>query len=218
MSKRKKANRLFWVTAGDLVENAVTHNVVLAQALGLCPIIAVGVNLQSGVVLTVCTALVMIPLSLVISFVGKHLAKWVRPALYVLLATFLMMGAGYVLDNYISTKLYAQLYLFIPLIAVNMIYSRSIGFASTVKPLETVIDAVGSTLGFGLVICLISALREIAISGTLWGKPLSSTALVLPEAAAPFTAFILLGFMAALLQWARQHITAYFRRKEEEHQ
>ena len=216
MSRRKQARQLFWITASDLVENAITHNVVLAQALGLCPIIAAGVTLQNGVVLTICTALVMLPLSLVISFAGRHFPKWVRPALYVLLATLLMVGAAYVLDTYISPELYARLYLFIPLIAVNMIYSRSIGFASTVKPLETVIDAIGSTLGFGIIICLISALREFAIAGSLWGIPLN-TELVLPEAAAPFTAFIVLGFMAALLQWARQHINAYFRRKEEEH-
>lgn len=217
MSKRKQAKRMFWATAGDLMENAVTHNVVLSQALGLCPIIAAGVTLKSGVALTVCTALVMLPLSLVISFVGRHLAKWVRPALYVVLASLLMVGAAYVMDTFVSSELYAKLYLFIPLIAVNMLYSRSIGFASTVKPLETVIDAIGSTLGFGIVICLISAMREFAINGTLWGISLNSE-LVLPEAAAPFTAFIVLGFMSALLQWARQHITAYFRRKEEEHQ
>lgn len=216
MSKRKQAKRLFWITAGDLVENAVTHNIVLSQALGLCPIIAAGISLQNGVVLTVCTALVMLPLSLVISFIGRHLAKWVRPAMYVVLASLLLTGAAYVLDAFISSELYAKLYLFIPLIAVNMLYSRSIGFASTMRPLETVIDAIGSTLGFGIVICLISAMREIAIGGTIWGVPLNSE-LILPEAAAPFTAFIVLGFMAALLQWTRQRIAAYFHRKEAEH-
>ena len=61
MSKRKQAKRMFWATAGDLVENAVTHNVVLSKALGLCPILADGVTLKSGVALTVCTALVMLP-------------------------------------------------------------------------------------------------------------------------------------------------------------
>ncbi len=216
MSKRKQAQRVFWVTAGDLVENAVTHNIVLSQALGLCPIIAAGVNLKSGVVLTVCTALVMLPLSLVISYIGQHLAKWIRPALYVLLASLLLVAASYVLDTFVSPVLYARLYLFIPLIAVNLLYSRSIGFASTVRPLETIIDAIGSTLGFGIVICLISALREFAINGTIWDVPLNSE-LVLPEAAAPFTAFVVLGFMAALLQWTRQRITAYFHRKEAEH-
>ena len=43
-----------------LVENAVTNNIVLIQALGLCPIIAAGTTLQNGVALTVCTAVVLV--------------------------------------------------------------------------------------------------------------------------------------------------------------
>lgn len=208
-----KARRRFWATAGDLVENAITHNVVLSQAMGLCPIIAAGVSLKSGVALTVCTAVVMVPLSFIISLIGNRLSKWLRPVLYVLMASLLLVGVAFLIEKQVP-ELYAKLYLFIPLIAVNMLYFRSIGFAAAVRPAETVIDALGSTIGFGIVICLISALREMAISGTLWDKPLGFS-LHLPEAAAPFTAFILLGFMSALLQWAQHRIAAYFHAKEE---
>lgn len=215
MSKKTAMRRRVWQTTGDFVENAVTNNVVLAQALGLFPIIAAGVTLKNGVALTLCTAVVMLPLSLLISFVGKFLPRWLRPVLYVLLASLLLVGVSFLLEAYISPELYARLYLFIPLIAVNMLYSRSLGAAAEVRPAETVVDALGSTVGFGVVICLISALREMAISGTLWDKPLGF-ALHLPEAAAPFTAFILLGFLSALLQWVRHRISDYFRSKEEE--
>lgn len=216
MSKKQKVRRHFWLTAGDLVENAVTHNVVLAQAMGLCPIIAAGISLKNGVALTVCTAVVMLPLSLIISLVGSRLPKWLRPVLYVLLASLLLVATAFTMEKFISPELYARLYIFIPLIAVNMLHFRSIGSAATVKPIETVIDALGSTIGFGTIICLISALREIAISGTIWDQPLGMT-VHLPEAAAPFTAFILLGFMSALLQWTQHRISAYFHAKEESH-
>ena len=63
-------------------------------------------------------------------------------------------------------------------------------------------DALASSLGFGLVICLVSALREIASSGTLWDIPLDID-LRLPEAALPYAAFIMLGFLAAFLQWLK---------------
>ena len=52
------------------------------------------------------------------------------------------------------------------------------------------------------MICLVSALREIASSGTLWDIPLDID-LRLPEAALPYAAFIMLGFMAAFLQWLK---------------
>ncbi|MBQ7088929.1 MAG: hypothetical protein IJN04_04725 [Clostridia bacterium] len=215
MSKKKNVRREFWRTAHLLVENAVTNNIVLIQALGLCPIIGAGTTLQQGVVLSVCTAAVMIPLSLFIALIGSRMPKWSRPAAYVVLASLILVGCSFVLDRYVSTELFAQLHHFIPLIAVNMLYARTTGFSSIVHPVATVMDAVGSTLGFGLVICAVSAIREVMAFGTLWGAPMH-TATLLPQAAAPFSAFILLAFMAATLQWTRQRISAFFRRKGED--
>ena len=215
MSKPKKAHRQAWQAVGDFVENAVTNNIVLFQGMGLCPVIAAGVSLKNGVVLTVCTAVVMLPLSMLLSLLGNRLPKWLRPVAYVLLASLLLVGAAYLLETRISPELYAKLYLFIPLMAVNLLYTRSMDFVVRAPILETTMDALGSTVGFGVVICLISALREMAISNTLWDIPLHFT-VDLPEAASPFSAFILLGFLSALLQWSRPRVSAYFRKKEEE--
>lgn len=215
MNKRTVVRRHFWQTTNLFVENAVSNNIVLLQALGLCPIIAAGVSLQNGVVLTICSAITLLPLSFVMALIGNYLPKWARPAVYMVLASLLLVGTSFLLER-ISPELYAKLYLFIPLMAVNTIYSRSVGLARIINPAVTIIDALGNAVGFGLVICIISALREIAISNTLWGIQLDVN-VTLPEAAAPFSAFILLGFMSAWLQWSRQHITAYFRKKEEEH-
>lgn len=215
MNKKKNFRREFWRTAHLFVENAVTNNIVLIQALGLCPIIGAGTTLQNGVVLAACTAAVMIPLSLFVALMGTWMPKWLRPAVYVVLASLILAGCSFLLDRYISTDLFAKLHHFIPLIAVNMLYARTTGFSSIVHPIATVLDSVGSTVGFGLVICAVSALREVVAFGTLWNVPMN-TEIVLSEAAAPFSAFILLAFLAATLQWTRQHISAFFRRKGED--
>lgn len=215
MSKHSKVRREFWRTTHLFVENAVTNNIVLIQALGLCPLIGVSTTLQNGVVMAVCTAAVMIPLSLVMAFLGTYLPKWLRPAVYAMLASLILVGASAVLERYISTELFAKLHHFIPLIAVNMLYARTVGYSSLLHPVSTVMDAVGSTVGFGAVICLVSSIREALAYGTLWNKPLD-TAVVLPEVSSPFFAFILLGFMAATLQWTRHRISAFFRGKEED--
>ncbi|MBQ4332708.1 MAG: hypothetical protein IJC33_02895 [Clostridia bacterium] len=215
MSKPNTTRRHLWRNTHLFVENAVTNNIVLIQALGLCPIIAAGVSLQNGVALTACTAVVLIPLSLFIALVGNWLPKWLRPVVYVLLASLLLVATAYVLETYVSAELFAKLHMFIPLMAVNMLYMRSVGVSSIINPIGTVVDALGSTVGFGVVICSISALREMAISGTIWGIPLEYD-VALPEVASPFAAFILLGFMAAVLQWSRQRISAFFHRKEAE--
>lgn len=215
MNKKDHVRRHVWRNTQLFVENAVTNNIVLIQALGLCPIIAAGTTLQNGVVLTVCTAVVLIPLSFFIATVGNWLPKWLRPAAYVLLASLLLVGTAYVMDTYVSTELFAKLHLFIPLLAVNMLYTRTVGFSSLVNPIATVVDALGSTVGFGVVICLISILREAAAFGTIWNVPVGTEAITINAAATPFVSFILLGFMAATLQWSRQRISAFFQRKED---
>ena len=214
---RKKGNmrREFWRTTHLLVENAVTNNIVLIQALGLCPIIAISTTLQNGVVMAACTAAVMIPLSLMMALLGNVMPKWLRPAVYAILASLLLVGCSFILERYISTELYAGLHHFIPLIAVNLLYARTVGFSSIMHPVATVMDSVGSTVGFGLVICAVSAIREVLAYGTLWSIPVG-TDFTLPGVTAPFTAFILLAFLAATLQWTRQRISAFFRRKGED--
>lgn len=217
MSKHKSLSRRFWQAADSFVETAITKNLVLTQAIGICPIIAAGISLKSGVALTACTAAVLLPLSLLMPLIGNLLPKWLRPVLYVMLAALALVGASYVLETRLSPELYAQLYAFIPLIAVNMLRAHNSTMVQTMHPLETIIEALGSTLGFGMVICAISAIREVTIHSTLWGIPVGS-GYTLPEAAAPFAAFIMLGFMSAMLQWTRHRITAYFHKKEAEHQ
>ena len=215
MSKRQKVKREFWHTTNLLVENAVTNNIVLIQALGLCPIIGAATTLQSGVVMSICTAAVLLPLSLLMAFLGSYLPKWLRPAVYVLLASLLLVGTSSLLTHYISGELFAKLHHFIPLIAVNMLYARTVGFSSIAHPVSTIVDALGSTLGFGIVICGVSALREVLAYGTLWDKPVEIS-WSLPHADTPFVAFILLGLLAAGLQWSRLRISAFFHRKEDD--
>ena len=215
MNKRQRVEREFWRTTNLLVENPVTNNIVLIQALGLCPIIGAATTLQNGVILSVCTAAVLLPLSLIMALISPWLPKWLRPAIYVLLASLSLVGASFVISNHVSGELYANLHHFIPLIAVNMLYARTVGFSSIAHPVSTVVDAFGSTLGFGIVICGISALREVLAYGTLWDRPVDIS-WSLPHADTPFVAFILLGMMAAALQWSRQRISAFFHRKEED--
>lgn len=190
----------FWHLTGIFTETFLQKNVVLVQAAGLCPILAAGVSLQNGVVLTVCTMLILVSCGLFMSLVGGKLSAWLRPVVYTVLATVLLVGTSYVLDAYISHELYSKLYLFIPLMAVStLVTTRVGGFSAGNRLSASLVDALGASLGFGAVICLVSALREITISNTLWGRTLPIK-LSMPEVSLTFAAYLLLGFMAALLQ------------------
>jgi len=182
-------------------DSFLAKNIVLVQAIGISPILAAGVTLKNGVVLTLCTAAVLIPASLFMSLFGDKLPAWVRPPIYTVGAAAIMLGAAIFIDRVISHELYASLYIFIPLTAVNSLVSyRAGGFSVSHEPVIALTDAVASSLGFGLVICVVSGLREIAAYGTLWENPLNFS-VVLSEASLPYAAFLLLGFMAAFLEW-----------------
>lgn len=178
----------------------LTNNIVLVKAVGLCPIIAGGVTLKYGVALTLCTLAVLLPSCLFIAGVGDRIPKWLHPPVYTLAATLMMTGAAAVVSRWIAPEIYAALYLFLPLMTVSTIFTyHAGGFSAGTSPLLAAVDAVGSSLGFGLVICIVSSLREMVVYGTLWDIPLPFTARF-PAGALPFTAFILLAFMAAGLQ------------------
>lgn len=191
----------------------LAKNIVLVQAIGITPIIAAGVTLKNGVILTLCTAAVLLPASLFMSLLGDKLPAWIRAPIYSVGAALILLGAAILVDSVISHELYAALYVFLPLTAVNTLVSyRAGGFSVSHEPAVAITDAIASTLGFGLVICLVSGLREMASFGTLWNKPLNS-AVVLPEAALPYAAFLTLGFMAAFLQWIRAVIGRHLSKK-----
>lgn len=202
--------------AGEaFLDSLLMKNIVLVQAVGICPIIAIGTHLKYGVVLAICTALVLIPASLFMSLCGEKLPPWLRAPLYTAGAAVILLIAAVVLDQAVSHELYAVLYVFIPLMAVNTLVSyRAGGFSVSREPVVALADAIASSLGFGLVLCAVSAMREAAAYGTLWDIPLH-TSLTLPEAALPYAAFIMLGFMAAFLQWVRSLVARRSERRRE---
>lgn len=189
------------------------NNIVLVQAAGICPILAVGYNLKDSVALSVCTATVMIAVNLFATLLGNRIPRLLRPALYTVLSSVLLFGTALVLQQWVSAEIYAALYLFLPLMAVNLLYSFLGDSAIQKRPSVAIVSAVGAALGFALVLCVAGALREMAAFGTLWDIPLNYEARF-PEAEHPFIGYVLLGFMAAFLQWVQQFIRRVLHKEE----
>lgn len=133
---------------GVFLDTFFAKNIVLVQAIGLCPIIAIGINLKYGVALTLCTAAVLLPTSLCMSLWGTSLPAWLRPPVYTVGASVLLLGAAALVNQYISHELYAALYLYLPLMAVNTIFTyRAGGFSVTNRPVAALVDAAGPLWG-----------------------------------------------------------------------
>lgn len=132
---KKRSTHQFWRLTGIFIETFIVNNIVLIQAIGICPIIAVGTTLKYGVALTLCTAAVLLPTSLFMSLYGDKLPAAARPPVYTLGASALLVGVAFLVERFISTELYASLYLFLPLMAVNTIFTyRAGGFSVSNRP------------------------------------------------------------------------------------
>ena len=198
MTKRPSLRSLL----STLWDAFLPQNAVLVQAMGLCPIIAVGYSLKNGLAFSFCILLVMVPANLLLSLVGKKVPQWLRPPIYAVLTTGLLVLASLLMRRHLSAD---ALYVFLPLMAVNSLFTvRASGKqAAAVHPLASVMESLGVALGFGLVMCAACALREAARSGTIWDIPLGYS-LRLTEAEYAFIGYVLLGFMAAALQSIRR--------------
>jgi electron transport complex protein RnfE len=144
------------------------NNMVLAQFLGLCPLLAVTTTLVNGAALGVASAAVIVVASTAMALLRRVLL----PAARLLVAVLILAALVTVLDLFTEALLYdlhEALGLFIPLIVVNsgllahaenVARQRGVGF--------TFLSALSTGAGFLLVLVTLGALREIFGHGTLF--------------------------------------------------
>jgi electron transport complex protein RnfE len=161
------------------------QNPVLAQLLGLCPVLAVTTSAANGVGMGLATTFVLVCASVLISSVRKLIPSQVRIASFiVVIATFVT-----IVDLTMKARFPAMsqsLGAFIPLIVVNcLILGRQEAFASKNNPFRALVDAVGMGVGFAAALTTLGAVRELLGNGTVFGVQ------VMPGAFEPWIVMIL---------------------------
>jgi len=157
------------MTKKEIFTRGITKdNPVLILVLGLCPALAVSTQAENAIGMGIATTFVLLGSNIVISLLRRIIPDRVRiPCYIVLIASFTVL-IKMVIEAY-AYNLYQALGIFLPLIAVNcIIFARAEMFASRNKVIDSVLDALGSGLGFTLALFAIAAIREILGSGTLF--------------------------------------------------
>lgn len=174
------------------------RNVVFAQLLSLCPLMAVTDTATNGLGMGIAAMAVLAASGLTVSFWRFFIATEIRlPALVMIFATLVTL-----LDLAMNAwlhPLHKSLGLFIPLIVVNCaILGRAEAFASHQPLLPAVADGLSTGLGFVFALTLLGAIREALGSGTLFanaslllGRPFSFLELKLIPEYRGFLLFIL---------------------------
>ncbi|MGA4493230.1 electron transport complex subunit E [Vreelandella venusta] len=153
----------------ELAQNGLwSNNPALVQLLGLCPLLAVSGSVVNALGLAFATLLVMVGASTTISLIRHQVPSAVRlPAFVMVIAAFVTCAE--LLMAAFAYSLYQVLGIFIPLIVTNCaILGRADAFASRQPVIPAAIDGFMMGLGFGGVLILLGALRELLGQGTLF--------------------------------------------------
>lgn len=161
----------------NFFKGIIKENPLFVSVLGMCPSLAVTTSLENAIGMSMAVIFVLVLSNLSVSLLMssekiRALVKPVRIPVYIVIIATLVTIVEMVMHAFLL-PLYKSLGVFIPLIVVNcIILGRAEAFASSNKPLDSVVDGAGMAMGYGLSLMLISIVREVLGKGTLtiWGS------------------------------------------------
>lgn len=168
-----------------LFEGIFTGNPVFILLLGLCPTLGVTSSAINGMSMGLAVVAVLACSNVLISAFKKLIPDQVRIPAFIMIIASLVTIVEMVMKAY-TPDLYKVLGLFIPLIVVNcIVLGRAESFASKNGVLASLVDGVGTGLGFTLSLTVLGAIREALGNGSVFNIKFA------PEGFTPALIFIL---------------------------
>ena len=151
----------------NLKNGIIKSNPVLVLLLGLCPTLAVSTSIDNAFGMTAAVLFVLISSNIIVSLIRKHTPERVRIPVFIVIIATLVTIVDLSMQAFLP-DLSKSLGIFIPLIVVNcIILGRAEAFASKNKLPNSIMDALGMGIGFGIAITIISFFRQIIGTGNL---------------------------------------------------
>lgn len=146
------------------------NNVVFAQMLALCPLLAVTGTATNGLGMGLATTAVLTVSNALVASLRHLISREVRIPVYIVLIATLVTLTDMALNAWLH-DLYKVLGLFIALIVVNCaILGRAESFAAKNPVGAAAADGLMTGLGFTLALVILGGVRELIGSGTLFAQ------------------------------------------------
>ena len=187
----------------------IDNNPVAVQVLGICSALAVTAQLQPSVIMAVSVTVVIVFSNTIISMIRNLIPNSIRIIVELTVIATLVILVDQILKAY-AFEMSKQLSVFVGLIITNcIVMGRAEAFAMGNKPWPSMLDGLGSGFGYGAIIIIVGAIREVTGAGTIWGVDIipqflldlgyvNNGLMVLPPGA-----FVIIG----LLVWLQREIT-----------
>ena len=187
------------------IDPLIDNNPITRQVLGICSALAVTVKIEQALVMTLALTFVLTMSNTIVSMLRNFIPSSIRIIVQLTVIATLVSLIDKILLAYMYDVSKA-LSVFVGLIITNcIVMGRADAFAMQNSVKDSFIDGIGNALGYGLILILVAAFRELLGFGTLLDFR------ILPEFAnnglmllAP-GAFIILG----LIIWAQRSLTSF---------
>jgi Na+-transporting NADH:ubiquinone oxidoreductase subunit D len=214
--EKKASEPLFSKRRKKLVTDPlVDDNPITIQVLGICSALAVTTQMKPTLVMAISVVFVVAMSNFVISLMRNAIPSRVRIIVQLAIVATLVTLVSEVLKAF-AFDMYKELSVFIGLIITNcIVMGRLEAFALANKPYDSVLDGLGSALGYSWIILAVAFFRELLGSGAVFGIPVYSyiSSIFGPDfklatnglMVSPVGAFIILG----LIIWVQRTKTGY---------
>ena len=163
MSLFDKKNMVF------IKDPLMDNNPISTQVLGICSALAVTVQLQTAIVMSLAVIAVTAFSNVLISLIRNKVPSNIRIIVELAIIATLVILVDQILKAYLY-DISKQLSVFVGLIITNcIVLGRAEAFALQNKPWPSFLDGVGNGLGYSMILITVAFGRELLGSGSLFG-------------------------------------------------
>ncbi len=150
-----------------LIDPINDNNPITVQVLGICSALAVTTLVNKAIVMAVAVIFVTAFSNLAVSLLRKGIPKQIRMIVQLVVIAFLVTVVELALKaaNY---PIWKELSVYIGLIITNcIVMGRLEAYAMANKPWRSFMDGVGNGVGYGVILIIVAAVRELFGKGSL---------------------------------------------------
>ena len=155
-------NSIFVILIGTILVN----NYVFAQFLGICPFLGVSSKVETSVGMSVAVTFVVVFASAITWVLQRFILdvlslEYLQTIVFILVIASLVQFVEMVIKK-MSPALYTAMGVYLPLITTNCVVLgvTVLNIQNDYGFIETLFSGLGASIGFGLALVLIAALRE----------------------------------------------------------
>lgn len=152
-----------------LMRSMFRANPVLIMALGLCSTLAVTVSLENAVFMSLIVTWTTIVSSLTVAVLRYRIPHRYRLICYMLIISTTVIAAELFLAGFYP-DIASALGPYTGLVVTNcLVMGKLESYSKANSTVESLFDSLGTSMGYTVVLIIMSVLRELPGNGTLWG-------------------------------------------------